>query len=282
MTQSPSLGYLSTQNPSFECSLSILDQYKLEYDYLPNIKQSLLEQFSWDEKFIYRVLFIINELSINAFEYGCQGDIHREVDISVGIQNTGRASERVIIEVQSPGDGFDISKHIEEESNRQVDDIGGLGLITSERLSDIFTYSKDGKVIQSIVLRHGNEGLCRARGLANVILVQVTGRIDHTTAKAFENEFLPLLNGCSGEDRKVLLDLNGVPYMSSAGLRVLILAAKQCQKQNGEIVIADLQPLLQEVFRTGRLETVFRVFKTVREALEAISPAAALAYDRLS
>jgi anti-sigma B factor antagonist/stage II sporulation protein AA (anti-sigma F factor antagonist) len=70
--------------------------------------------------------------------------------------------------------------------------------------------------------------------------------------------------------------------MSSAGLRVLILAAKQCQKQNGQIVIAELQPLLQEVFRIGRLETVFKVFKTVREALEVISPAAALAYDRPS
>ena len=123
---------------------------------------------------------------------------------------------------------------------------------------------------------------CRAQELANVILVQVTGRIDHTTAQAFENALLPLLDGCSGEDEKALLDLNGVVYMSSAGLRVLILAAKQCQKQNVEIVIAELQPLLQEVFRIGRLETVFKVFKTVREALEAISPAAALAYDRLS
>jgi anti-sigma B factor antagonist len=123
---------------------------------------------------------------------------------------------------------------------------------------------------------------CRAQKLANVILVQVTGRIDHTTAKAFEDILLPLLDGCSGEDTKALLDLNGVVYMSSAGLRVLILAAKQCQKQNGQIVIAELQPLLQEVFRIGRLETVFKVFKTVREALEVISPAAALAYDRPS
>ena len=123
---------------------------------------------------------------------------------------------------------------------------------------------------------------CRAQKLANVILVQVTGRIDHTTAKAFEDILLPLLDGCSGEDAKALLDLTGVVYMSSAGLRVLILAAKQCQQQNGQIVIAELQPLLQEVFRIGRLETVFKVFKTVQEALEAISPAAALAYDRPS
>jgi anti-anti-sigma factor len=123
---------------------------------------------------------------------------------------------------------------------------------------------------------------CRAQEIANVILVQVAGRIDHTTAQAFENALLPLLDSCSGEGKKALLDLSGVAYMSSAGLRVLTLAAKQCRKQNGEIVVAALQPLLQEVFRIGRLETVFKVFKTPREALEAIAPAAASAYDRPS
>jgi len=123
---------------------------------------------------------------------------------------------------------------------------------------------------------------CQAQEIANVILVRVTGRIDHTTAKAFENALLPLLDGCSGEGQKALLDLSGVVYMSSAGLRVLTLAAKQCRKQNGEIAVAALQPLLQEVFRIGRLETVFKVFRTLREALEAIAPAAASAYDRPS
>ncbi len=121
---------------------------------------------------------------------------------------------------------------------------------------------------------------CRAQEIADVLLVRVAGRIDHLTANAFENALLPLLDGCSGGAKKALLDLGGVVYMSSAGLRVLILAAKQCGKQDGEIVVAALQPLLQEVFRIGRLETVFKVFKTAREALEAISPAAASAYDR--
>jgi anti-anti-sigma factor len=71
---------------------------------------------------------------------------------------------------------------------------------------------------------------CQAQEIANVVLVRVAGRIDHTTAKAFEDALLPLLNGCGGEGKKALLDLSGVVYMSSAGLRVLILAAKQCGK----------------------------------------------------
>jgi anti-anti-sigma factor len=116
--------------------------------------------------------------------------------------------------------------------------------------------------------------------LENVVLMRVVGRIDHTTAKEFEHALLPQLDGCTGEDKKALLDLGGVVYMSSAGLRVLMLAAKQCRRQQGEFVIAALQPLLQEVFRISRFDTVFKMFETARAALEAISPAAASAYGR--
>ena len=119
----------------------------------------------------------------------------------------------------------------------------------------------------------------RTQEIANVIWMRVEGRVDHTTAKDFENGLLPQLEGCTGETKKVLLDFSGVTYMSSAGLRVLMLAAKQCQKQKGEIVIAALQPMLREVFRISRFDTIFKVFETARAALDTISPAAASAYS---
>jgi anti-anti-sigma factor len=78
-------------------------------------------------------------------------------------------------------------------------------------------------------------------------------------------------------NQKVLFDLSGVPYMSSAGLRVLTVAAKRCRQQNRDIVVAALQPLLQEVFRISRFDTIFKIFQTVEEALQAISPVAASA-----
>lgn len=118
----------------------------------------------------------------------------------------------------------------------------------------------------------------KAQEIANVLIVQVVGRIDHTMAHDFEQTLLPRLSGCTGDTQKALLDLSGVAYMSSAGLRVLMLAAKQCQKQHGEMVIAALQPFLQEVFRISRFDKIFRVFTTVQTALDMISPAAAASY----
>jgi anti-sigma B factor antagonist/stage II sporulation protein AA (anti-sigma F factor antagonist) len=115
--------------------------------------------------------------------------------------------------------------------------------------------------------------------IANVILLRVEGRIDHLTAKSFEDALLPQLTVCTGEAKKALMDLSGVPFMSSAGLRVLMLAAKQCQRQHGSIVLAALPALLQEVFKISRFDLLFKSFDTVHAALEAISPDAAALYS---
>jgi anti-anti-sigma factor len=118
----------------------------------------------------------------------------------------------------------------------------------------------------------------RTLDISNVALIQVAGRIDHTTAKDFENRLLPQVAGCAGETKKILLDFSEVTYISSAGLRVLMIAAKQCKKQNGKMVLAALQPMIQEVFQISRFDTVFEVFPTVKAAMEAISATAAAAY----
>ena len=119
---------------------------------------------------------------------------------------------------------------------------------------------------------------CKLREIANVALIQVAGRIDHTTAKAFENALSPHVAGCAGE-KILLLDFSGVTFISSAGLRALMIAAKQCRKQKGKIALAALRPRIQEVFQISRFDSLFEVFPTVRAALQAISPAAVSAYD---
>ena len=119
---------------------------------------------------------------------------------------------------------------------------------------------------------------CKIHTFANVVLIEVEGRIDHGTAPAFGSAMLPHVEGCSGEEKKLLIDLCKVNYMSSAGLRVLMIAAKGCRKQDGKMALAGLQPTVQEVFKIGRFDMVFEVFASARDALAAISPAAAAVY----
>jgi len=121
---------------------------------------------------------------------------------------------------------------------------------------------------------------CKVRTLANVVLIEVEGRIDHGTAPAFGSALLPHIEGCTGETKKLLLDLAAVNYMSSAGLRVLMIAAKGCRKQSGKMVLAALQPTIKEIFKIGRFDMVLETFATVREGLATISPAAVASYDK--
>ena len=118
----------------------------------------------------------------------------------------------------------------------------------------------------------------QTQDIANVLLMRVEGRIDHKTAKHFQDLLLPQLNSCTGDAKKALLDLSGVHYMSSAGFRVLVLAARQCQQQQGEIVLAALQPEVQEVFKIIHFDVLFKMFATVHAALEYLSPTAASVY----
>lgn len=119
---------------------------------------------------------------------------------------------------------------------------------------------------------------CKVQNLANVVLIEVEGRIDHGTAPAFGSALFPHVDACTGENKKLLLDLGKVTYMSSAGLRALMIAAKGCRKQSGKIVLAALQPAIQEIFKIGRFDMVLETFPTVRQALAAISPEAAALY----
>src|SRR5215510_1461516 len=115
--------------------------------------------------------------------------------------------------------------------------------------------------------------------IANVRLIHVAGRVDLTTAQSFQALLLPKLTDCTGETKKALLDLSGVHYMSSAGLRVLLLASRQCQQQQGEFVLAALPSFLQDVFRVTHFNDLFQVFATVPAALEHLSPTAASLYS---
>ena len=117
---------------------------------------------------------------------------------------------------------------------------------------------------------------------ADVTFIRVKGRIDHKTAKDFENALKPFLDACvAGEYQKILLDLGGVDYMTSAGLRVLMIVAKTCDKHSGEIVVAALQPIIEEIFKISRFDLVLKIFPTVKLALEAMSSTAADSYESL-
>jgi anti-sigma B factor antagonist/stage II sporulation protein AA (anti-sigma F factor antagonist) len=105
----------------------------------------------------------------------------------------------------------------------------------------------------------------------NVLVVAPQGRIDHASAESFSMALRPHLDECKLEGTPLVLDFGKIEYISSVGLRALMLAARQVKTQNGKISIAALTPLVNEVFEISRFNMVYNVFLSVDEAVANVS-----------
>jgi len=109
------------------------------------------------------------------------------------------------------------------------------------------------------------------RTLGNAMIVSPAGRIDQSSAEAFQCALMPYLASCKRDGAPLVLDFSGVEYISSVGLRVLMLAARQVKVQDGRFAIAALQSVVKEVFEISRFNLVLEVFDTVEAASESFA-----------
>ena len=85
----------------------------------------------------------------------------------------------------------------------------------------------------------------------DALTVALRGRLDTHTAPIFQEEIEPLLGGISG----LSLDFEQVDYISSAGLRVLLLFQQELEKQGKPMVLRHVSDIIRDVFDvTGFLD----------------------------
>lgn len=118
------------------------------------------------------------------------------------------------------------------------------------------------------------------RHYANARTLSPTGRLDHENCEPFRVELSAQIDAAVRSGEPIVIDMSGIEYVSSAGLRCLMIAAKEAGARDGRVVVAAMQPMVAEIFRISRFDLVFEVFPTLREALASVSPQAAEAFDR--
>lgn len=114
--------------------------------------------------------------------------------------------------------------------------------------------------------------------IADVLIVTVTGRVDHANADQFRTGLWPYLATCAAGGDRLVLELSGLEYVSSAGLRVLMLASRDVKSRDGTLVVCGLQPIVKEIFEISRFNIVFHVLPDRTAALaefRVASPAGA-------
>jgi|EndMetStandDraft_4_1072995.scaffolds.fasta_scaffold393000_2 anti-anti-sigma factor len=100
-----------------------------------------------------------------------------------------------------------------------------------------------------------------------ILTLTMSGRLDADTTAAFGD----MLNGCIDRgERRIILDLSGVDYVSSVGLRALIVAAKRLGGLSGKIVLCAPQDRILKLLEIAGFTSIFTITSTRDEATERL------------
>ena len=99
-----------------------------------------------------------------------------------------------------------------------------------------------------------------------IMVMTPRGRVDSNSARELEEALLPLFDAGA----PVLVDLDSMSYISSAGLRVLLLAARRSKATSLPLALCSMSKPVEEVFTISGFAKLFRIHPDRAEALAAL------------
>lgn len=100
----------------------------------------------------------------------------------------------------------------------------------------------------------------------DILVLLPQGRLDSNNAGAVEAEILALV---AGGAHRVVMDFTSLDYISSAGLRVVLVVAKRLKQAGGTFVLCSLPSHIREVFEISGFLAILQAADTREAALAA-------------
>ena len=101
---------------------------------------------------------------------------------------------------------------------------------------------------------------------AAAVVVRPVGRLDSATSGALERQVIEQIDHGA---RRVILDFSQLAYISSAGLRVVLLGGKRLKAAGGALHLCGLSPQVKEVFAISGFAAMFPIHDDLSKALAA-------------
>ena len=238
-----------------------------------------LEGFGAEHGLPPRVVFdsnlALDEVLTNIVSYAYDDDATHEIAVRLRIED-----DRLVIEVEDDGRPFDPLAAPEPDLALHAGErpVGGLGLSLVRRLMPELRYER----------RAGRNVLTMSRSVADpvrettsqpslnvtelrsgsVVVLRADGRLDAAGAVVFEQE---MLGRVAAGARRIVVDCSKLDYINSAGLRVLLIAAKRLAADSGALALAAATGQIRSVLEIVGFDSVFPVCGTVDEARIAVS-----------
>jgi anti-anti-sigma factor len=100
------------------------------------------------------------------------------------------------------------------------------------------------------------------------IVITISGRLDAVTAPEYEKSIRELIGG---GNNFFVVDFEPLDYISSAGLRALLLMAKLLKEKGGKVCFANVKGNVRSVFDMSGFSALFKIESSVAEALLALA-----------
>ena len=97
-----------------------------------------------------------------------------------------------------------------------------------------------------------------------VVIVEPRGLIDSTTSREFGDRLLDLIKEGTA---RVVVDFSEVVYISSAGFRILLIAAKESAERNCKFALCSLSQEIHRLFEMGAFADLFRIYESREESV---------------
>jgi len=100
-----------------------------------------------------------------------------------------------------------------------------------------------------------------------MVLIAITGDIDGSTAQELQDYVTPSIK----TNCRILFEVSNVAYMSSAGLRVLLVIYRQINEVKGGVVLMSVSPDIQEAMNATGFLKHFVLVDTLEEGIQALT-----------
>ena len=100
-------------------------------------------------------------------------------------------------------------------------------------------------------------------------IYKINGQLNSNTSQGLEDKLIRAIDGGS---KSMIIDFKNLDYISSAGLRVILKAIKALKREDGKIMLCDMQDYVKEVFEISGLDSLMPIFGSMGDALDAFSP----------
>ena len=99
------------------------------------------------------------------------------------------------------------------------------------------------------------------------LIVEVEGRVDGTNATDFQ---AALERVVQPTDKGVIMDMAGLQFIASAGLRAILMAGRLLRKQDAKLLACSLSATVREVFVISGFDKIVPVYDSRADALQAL------------